>query len=748
MKRNSLFIHWAAVLPMLLSAAGCADDGMPDAGPVATPLSVRLHAVTPEGSEDSDAESSIRSVTGYRFEGGVLREVIPGIPSGHGDLYTFPSAAPRGELRLAVNAAGVGSFGTLVPEATSLETFLRLDATPDELTHDGFVMTGTLLLDGAGLSTAPRSVNLRRSVARIDLLSRDAEVEVHSVTIRRIADRGYVAENGAPATPSSASRTDFRRDYGDAPLVMSRETLLCLCEQPNDGMEVEVVTRFDGGWHRLKNTLPAQLLRNTVYTLEVRGRGADAGVTVTAGSWEEGSTAESAPILRGVVDAGASELPDGVRLNAACDTVYIPHVAGALRLVLRAEAGSEVIVDGEVRGVRVTPERVTRGLETVAAVSVTTPLRMPGTKDEYIGLTLARDGVMSGRVTLVFAANPVRIEGLLQLDETGACDFGRYIEGELARISAPEGVELRLEFASGEPRWMALVPDGDAFRLLGGWKPNDPQADGRVQEGFLVIADAGGSAVERYAVRRRNWGLPVVNIGGTWWCKYNLRGDVSRYEDQVLIADDPAGDADLADYLIAADDADLLALLGDQYQAGNPQGLPLRHDGSAFYHEGMASSGQNFGVLDPTAMAPCGYQVPDYDDYAFFTWSENYNLGGVGERTFRNATGEELTIRIQERETEFFGHAYGTIAVYEFRSGNSVWVLAGLGHQWTPAAGNIARMSLLLATYGNASKTWMMEGYANADRPGQNWFKFVANNSTKTRVLRCVKTPVEYIYGE
>ena len=40
----------------------------------------------------------------------------------------------------------------------------------------------------------------------------------------------------------------------------------------------------------------------------------------------------------------------------------------------------------------------------------------------------------------------------------------------------------------------------------------------------------------------------------------------------------------------------------------------------------------------------------------------------------------------------------------------------------------------------------MMEGYANAQRPGKNWLKFVANNSTKTRVLRCVKTPVEYIY--
>lgn len=731
---------------MLLSGAGCAGDAMSAAVPTAAPLSVRLNTVAAEGSDASGSESVIRTVTGYRFEGGTLREVIPGIPSGDEGIYTFSSASPRGELHLAVNTAGIGAFESLVPETTTLETFRSLEASLDEMTFDGLAMTGSLVLDGAELTSASRSVNLRRSVARIDLLSRDAEVEVHSVTIRRVADRGYVAENGTPSTPTSASRTDFRRDYGDAPLTAARETLLYLCEQPNDGMEVEVLVRFGGGWHRLKNTLPAQLLRNTVYTLEVYGRGADAGVTVMAGNWEAGSATESSPVLRGMIDAAASELPAGARLNEACDTLYIPHVASELRLVLRAEAGSEVIVDGQVRGVSVMPEPVTRGLEPVAAVSVSTPLRIPGSTDEYIGLTLARNGVMSGRVVLVFKANPVRIEGLLQLDETGVCDFGRYIEGELARITAPEGVELRVEFASGESHWMSLVPEEGVYRLLGGWKPNDPQADGRVQEGFLVIAGAGGEAVERYAVRRRNWGLPVVEIGGTWWCKYNLRGDVSRYEDQVLIKDDPAADAELADYLVSVDDAGLLELLGDQYQAGNLQGLPLRHDGSVFYHEGMASSGQNFGTLDPTMMAPYGYRVPGYDDYAFFAQNENYNIGGVGERTYRNAAGEELTVRIQERDAEFFGQTYGTMAIYEFRSGGSVWVLAGLGHQWDTTPGNIARMSLLLATHGNASKTWMMEGYANAQRPGQNWLKFVANNMTKTRVVRCVKTPVEYMY--
>ena len=56
----------------------------------------------------------------------------------------------------------------------------------------------------------------------------------------------------------------------------------------------------------------------------------------------------------------------------------------------------------------------------------------------------------------------------------------------------------------------------------------------------------------------------------------------------------------------------LLELMGDQYQGGNPDGLPLRHDGSAFYHEGMKASAQNFGTLDPESMAPDGYRIPDY----------------------------------------------------------------------------------------------------------------------------------------
>lgn len=740
-----------AIIGGLFLLAGCADEASFPTGLPAGTFTVRLSVAAPDSPlrtsmSESDSESRIGSVTAYRFENDVLREVMAGQPSADAGLYTFSSAAPRGTLYFAVNASQIASFGTLVPDATTLGEFLTLESSIGEMTREGLTMTGTMSLDGVSGSSAPHPVTLRRSVARFDLLSRSAEVEVHSVTISEIADRGCVNESGSVSVPASASRTEFLRDYADAPLVNGRETLLYLCEQPGDGLAVEMLVRFAGGWHRLKTRLPAQLLRNTVYTLEVYGRGVDAAVSVSSGTWENGSGTESLLTGRGLVDVEASTFPEGVTFSAARDTVFIPHTASELQLVLLADAESEVRVDSNVRGVHVSSGSLSRGLQQVAAVSVSTPLRMPGTRIEYMGLTLFREEVASGRVVLAFMANPVRLEGLLQLDENGICDFGRYVDGDLARITLPEGMTIRLEFAPGEARWMELVADEGSWRLLGGWKPNDPQADGREQEGCFVIADRDGRDEERYTVRRLNWGLPVVKIGGVWWCKYNLRGNVKRFEDQVLIAKDPAADDGLADYLATCDDETLLSLLGDQYQGGNTQGLPLRHDGSVFYHEGMAGSGQNFGTLDPTAMAPDGYRVPGYADYAFFTRSENYNIGSIGERTYRNSADVEITVRVQERDPQFFGNPYGTIAIYEFRSGGSTWVLAGLGHQWNTTPGNIERMMLLLATWGDTSRTWIMEGYANADRPGQNWIKYVANNSTKTRVLRCVKSPVEYIY--
>lgn len=238
----------------------------------------------------------------------------------------------------------------------------------------------------------------------------------------------------------------------------------------------------------------------------------------------------------------------------------------------------------------------------------------------------------------------------------------------------------------------------------------------------------------------------MVKIGETWWCKYNLRGNVKSFEDQITIPNDPAPHHDLLSYLTTVSEDELLNLLGDQYQGGNKQGLPLRHDGTAFYHEGVAASAQNFGTLPPAEMAPPGYQIPGYDDYLAFSKNGNFNLGGVGSRSYQNSKGQIIQITIVERDVNFLGHNYGVISFYDFEIDGAHYVLNGLGHQWNTVHGNIARMNLLLATYGNSSQTWVMEGYESQVKPNENWIKYTANNSTKTRLIRCIKTPVEYTY--
>ena len=288
--------------------------------------------------------------------------------------------------------------------------------------------------------------------------------------------------------------------------------------------------------------------------------------------------------------------------------------------------------------------------------------------------------------------------------------------------------------------------EGRTYRIIGGWKPNDPLADGRVQTASIFISDDDGRHVEEYIVKRRNWGLPVVKMGQTWWCLFNLRGDVKSFEDQITCGEEPAVHDGLMEYLSSAPEEELLELMGDQYQAGNQQGLPLRHDGTAFYHEGMKTTALNFGTADPSLMAPDGYLIPDYDDYLFFSANNNFNLGGIGERPFNNKTGQRLKITIAEREVSFLGQPYGNVSFYDFEYDGSHWVLYGLGHQWNTIAGNSAVKNLLMATYGNSANTWVMEGYAADEKPGENWIKFTANNSTKTRMIRCIKTPVEYIY--
>lgn len=688
----------------------------------------------------TESETNIHTLDAYHFENGILSESFNSLQIDEKGVCRLDIKQKNGMLYFLANDANITSRANQTNNVTTLEEFLQLTATADEMTSKSLLMSGHTELDGENTSL---SVSLKRAVARIDLESAFQDAEVNSITIRDIALTGLVNEGGDKSVLTNIEKTDLTKDFGEQPFKNKKESLYYLPEQTANGHAVEILMAVNGGWHRLKTTLPP-LKRNTVYTLKVYGNGTNLNVEVLTDNWENGNSSESGLTLKGLVDKENSQLSEGVTVNERGDTVFVPSWNSNFQLTLAAESGAQVSVLGEVEGVTVTPASQSRSLSPVAEFNVSSRQKMPGSKSEYMYLDVYNDQIQTGRVVLVFTPNPVQMIGLIEFDQNGECNFNRYVDGELASLILPEGKTATLRFGEEEAQWMKLTDEGNnTYRLLGGWKPNDPKADGREQAGELIITDKDGSHPETYTIRRLNWGLPVVNINGTWWCKYNLRGNVKNFNDQILINSDPAKDRSLADYLTSCSDNEFLHILGDQYQAGNPDGLKLTHNGASFYYEGYKSQTDNFGTLAPTVMAPDGYQVPDFDDYRFFTGGTNYNLKYFNPGSFNNGLGQRLNFKVVERNATFQGLQYGPITFYDFEYEGNHWTLCGLGHQWDAA--NISKMMILLATYGNGGSTWLMEGYSHSDGRG-NWFKYTGNNAQKTRTIRCIKTPVEYIY--
>lgn len=725
-------------LPVFLIAlCACTADDFRDSTTVAEPLSVRFSM--PNQQNSGGLSSEIDNISAFRFEDNILKEVISNISINEEGVADINMASTRGNLYFLANAARIIEDNNFQVDNTSEEDFLSIKSDMEGMNHRGITMTGKADLTGNDDNNL--TVAIRHSVARIDLESYSVDANVHSVRIKNVASQGYVFEQEGKVE-DIFDKEDVFKDFGDTPFSNKKETIDYLPEQYGKRFQVEVLITVNGAWKRLRAELP-EILRNKVYTLKIYGSGADFAISVDTGDWEYGTGSETEDVYKGIVDIDNSILSDAVYVNKNRDSVFVESWDNSFTLAILSEEGADCRIDGNVD--KVDMEFISsRSLVTNSRkLNVRSKLKMPGVAEQYAYINVYKNDVLRDRVVLVFKANPVKLEGHLNFDENAMCDFARYIDGEVAVITLPEGKNISLSFADDSPEWMKLEENGNnRFRLLAGWKPNDPDADGRIQTAQITISDGSNQHIETYTVKRQNWGLPVVNINGTWWCKYNLRGNVKNFTDQILVSNEPAG-GNLADYMSSCSDAEFLNVIGDQYQAGNQEGLSIVHNGEGFVYENYNTKSDNFGTLSPTFMAPDGYEIPDYDDFRFFNWGNNSNLGYHNPGAFNNGLGQRLNFKVVERNASFLGNEYGPITFYDFEYEGEHLLLCGLGHQWNETS--IAKMSILFATFGNKSNTWSIEGYSQLDGSG-NWFKYSANNQNKTRTIRCVKTPVEYIY--
>ena len=531
--------------------------------------------------------------------------------------------------------------------------------------------------------------------------------------------------------------------------------LAYVCEQTNTDLMVEVEMEMGGQIYVQQAALPSVLKRNTVYTLTVRKDALSADIKLEVSAWEDGGETGLHPDWDShiTVNKGLSVLPEGITISESGDVVSLPSRAMEFTLALNCDDELEFVSS---QSSDITVEKlpsVTPG-DGVNRFLFRKTLLPPGYQAENVKVYFHRKGLNESYeedcLKLVLEENPIHSEGFKFDRQNYTHDFDRYIDNEMGRFIMPEGLELVAEFDNEDP-WVKIEKVADetnTYRVIGGWKPNDPKADGRKQAARLVVRrTSDGQETEAYIVERRNYGLPVTYLNGTWWCRYNAIGDSRNFDDQILSSNDPASLAGqtVQEYLKTCSSEEYVRLWNAAYEGNNGMALQaVYRDGKVTLDGWRSGESNHINKAEPTSLSPDGYEMPTFDDYknilSNFTiptnWAGFYPQNDVTNKQYRSE------IILEKRSgVQLDGQDLGELWSFSVRSiaghGDEPLTFYGVGCQWSNDGVN--RNWLLLACYNPEVTGWLVRGNnASLEHNGAG-----ANN---TRNVRFKKSPVEYIY--
>ena len=729
---------WYVVSTLLLVLAACSNEDT-----VITKSGGKLSRV----SMDFPASYNVDNIKYFYFE--------------NGELGSSGSVQPTGtDLKLPLE--GTGTLYVIANEGNKTSSFVGSGMT-EEVWQDATIdldesqkplnfIIGKVAVED---NVAEYSAVMKRGVARFDVTYAFPGTEVRSLTLKGMAGKSYLIEKVPFSVPSDVENVDLKVE-GEAITGEDQTGVIYAYEQINPEATVEI-EMSDGKVHSAK--LPEQILRNKVYTLQIGRDGSLHSITVDEWTKEEDEILAPDRESFITVNEKLSVLNDRATILPDARGVSVSYLSGTFDLALNC--GEELeYVDGGNGVIEVTPVNPeASSLAERNVFRITKKLVAPNCPLEDMKLQFRRKGLSEvydeDCLTVVLEKNDDTLEGMLDFNnENYECDFGRYIDGTLGTYTVGEGKTMALEVSESNP-WIRLVRSDEnrnSYIIQAGWKPNDPEADGREQSAKLIITDRNGNKQE-YTIKRRNFGLPVVYVAGNWWCKYNLKGTANDFNDQILASADPVKEGSLLDYLKDCSLEELKAVMGDQYQGGSLEGLPLTLSDGKFEYSGFKSSVSVNINTQGKEMAPPGYEIPSQNDFRRLVNSNDAKLG-YDPAVYNNNLSDDDSFRLNynhgNRSVSIDNVVYGKVGFYDFcevasASDNSKHVvLFGWGHQWEAGTGKISTDDFIFAVNNGTSTVWMMEGWFE-DMRG-NWFKTSTQNNVKTRTIRCKKSAVEYIY--
>lgn len=686
------------------------------------------------------------------FQNGLLTKVYKDLQTTDNLEYSLGVNRLSGTLYMLADTEQLIDWNNLQPQSVTEEEWLQMTASSENGQPHPF-WTGKVSLDSLTSGKQTLSVNMKRGVARFDLLVRGTAISVHRLTLKNVRQQGYLFEQNAVSSPKDVTSDDWVCEFA-APLQKDSVGVAYVYEQKNPELMVSVDVSIAGRSYTLEEYLMEDVKRNTVYTLTVRKELLTEELRLEIEEWNKEGDIALTPDLNSAIhfDVESLVLPEGVSVNAGRDVMTLPASALDFELQIDCDNELEWINDPSLPFV---VEPVGTTWQDANRFRLRKPLLPPGYPEEEALVRFRRKGLQGvydeDSLKIVLLANPIQLEGELAFGKDDyLCDFARYVDNELGRMTLPEGYELLARFQN-EDAWIKVEQvsaRSNTYRVVGGWRPNDPKADGREQMATLVVRRiSDGNETESYQIKRRNYGLPVTKMNGVWWCKYNAIGNSRSFDDQILVPQDPAAKAGktVLEYLNTCTSDEYMRLWNRSAYIGDTGiGMEAVAEGGTVKLSGWKNPSVNMGQLDAKALAPDGYEMPaiEYYDRIFnggwgmrFDRTDGYytvQSPWEGHAHVYTLSGSRTDLFVGDVQLPELFHA----EVYNKTNGvkDECVTFYGPGAQW--GSGGVNHNKIVIACYSPENNGWF-------HAPGLRR-QFIGKENS--RIIRFIKSPVEYIY--
>lgn len=744
------YILGLLVLFVSVMTVACSDDVKEQFSDEKIKVQTRLAGYVVGGNDATmSAEKEVTDVKACLFEDGVLTMIYDNL-AGNDGCYNFFVNSNYGNLYVVANTEKLIDWDAIIAGHTTEEDWIEQTVSMDGDDAPMF-FTGKVVLEKQP-TNVPVKMTLKRGVARLDITMERDDIKVKSVTLKNVAEKGYLNVRESVLSPGN-EKVNVTKTW-DEFLSGKISGVMYLCEQLNGDLLVELNVSVSGEDRHISTKLPEQIKRNAVYTLNLGGDGSNLNLNVNIDEWDYADETVLIPDFEDkiTVDINRSDFPEGVTIGDNNSQLVFDYLPKEFILALDCNDQLEVSNISEIP-FEMTALEESKGKNLFRVRKRLMPIGhevMTGTvhfKRKGLNNTYQED-----MLELVLNANPNVWYSFYSIDlDTYTCDFKDYFDGDIAYIIPAEGKKVSIEIEGDEDKWVIVQESGGMQRVLAGWRPNDPKADGREQKATLVISDKEtGSNREEYKIVRRNYGLPVVQMNGIWWCKYNAMGQSNNFKDQILVPDDPAAKEGktVLDYLNSCSAEEYVKLWGWSYQDATGKGMKVVAKNNVIKLDGFPSPQKvNINKLGRTDLSPSGYELPNksyYDRIFAVYWMKVDVTGGPysvkrawdGNTQVFVTSGNRRDLVVDGVNVPITYH----FEVYDKKNGerDEAVTFYGPGAQWN--ANGINHNKIMFGCYSTSS------GWFNAFVAGGEGFRETGGSENDTRILRFIKSPVEYIY--